>query len=216
LEGISVRGTLKQIRERLPYGFHEMQSAFYINGVVIILGYMVSDEELAIYKSIQLVVVPVSIFPLIASQVLLKQLSSPTNDPNAATKTFRKFQRYCLGVGAIFVSSAFLFKDELIGVFYGAKFSEIQYVNTLLVIFLFTFLLRFVSSMYGALLTAKGRQGVRVYATTIMIITTSVGVVVFTKHFGVVGAAYANGVSILLLLFIYAIYAEKRLLGVKC
>ena len=97
------------IKERAPYGFHELQSALYLNAIIIIMGFLVKDEDLAIYRSIQIIIVPISIFPMIFSQVLLKQLSENIDNRESFNLLFRKFLFVALLTGC-FCLLCFIFK----------------------------------------------------------------------------------------------------------
>ena len=79
------------IKDRVPYGFHELQSALYLNAIIIIMGFLVKEQDLALYRSIQIIIVPISILPMIFSQVLLKQLTENIDNSVYFNKLFRKF-----------------------------------------------------------------------------------------------------------------------------
>ena len=100
----------------------------------------------------------------------------------------------------------------LVYLFYGNKFNELNYINELLLIFAVTYLFRFVSANYGVLITAKDKQKIRVYATSALIIVTVVSTIILTKSIGIIGAAYANAISYFVIMIIYVVYSEFKLL----
>lgn len=200
------------IKERAPYGFHELQSALYLNAIIIIMGFLVKDEDLAIYRSIQIIIVPISILPMIFSQVLLKQLSENIKNIKYFKSLFRKFAlvAFVSGLALFFL---FYFQGSwIVNLFYGNKFDELNYINELLLIFAVTYIFRFVSANYGVLITAKDKQKIRVYATSVLVIVTVVSTIILTKSMGIIGAAYANAISYFVIMIIYVVYSEIKLL----
>ncbi|MDA1284684.1 MAG: oligosaccharide flippase family protein [Proteobacteria bacterium] len=200
------------IKERAPYGFHELQSGLYMNAIIIIMGFLVKDEDLAIYRSIQIIIVPISIFPMIFSQVLLKQLSENIENREYFNQLFRKFLFVSLFTGFILFMIFYFQGDWIVKMFYGNKFIDLDYINELLLIFASTYLFRFVSVNYGVLITARDKQKIRMYATSALIVVTIVSTILLTKSMGIIGAAYANAISYLFLMLVYVIYAEIKLL----
>ena len=204
------------VKERAPYGLHELQSALYLNAVIIIMGLLVKDEELAIYRSIQIIIVPISIFPMIFSQVLLKQLAEHAEETAYFRSLFRKFLYIAILIGVVLFSLFYFGGNWIVNLFYGDKFSDIDYILELLLIFASTYLFRFVSANYGVLITAKNKQKIRMYATSALIVVTIVSTVILTKSMGLLGAAYANAISYLFIMIVYMLYAEINLLRIKC
>jgi len=200
------------IKERAPYGFHELQSALYLNAIIIIMGFLVKDEDLAIYRSIQIIIVPISIFPMIFSQVLLKQLSENIDNRESFNLLFRKFLFVALLTGLLLFTLFYFQGNNIVDLFYGNKFQGLNYINELLLIFASTYLFRFVSANYGVLITARDKQKIRVYATSALIVVTIVSTILLTKSMGIIGAAYANAISYLFLMLVYVVYAEIKLL----
>lgn len=200
------------IKERLPYGFHELQSALYLNAIIIIMGFLVREEDLAIYRSIQIIIVPISIFPMIFSQVLLKQLSDNVENTQYFKNLFRKFLVVAFLTGLLLFTLFYFQGNNIVDLFYGDKFIELTYVKELLLIFASTYLFRFVSANYGVLITAKNKQRIRVYATSALIVVTIVSTVLLTESMGVIGAAYANAISYMFIMIVYIVYSEIKLL----
>lgn len=200
------------IKERAPYGFHELQSALYLNAIIIIMGFLVKDEDLAIYRSIQIIIVPISILPMIFSQVLLKQLSENIENIKYFKSLFRKFSLVAFVSGLALFFLFYLQGSWIVNLCYGNKFNELNYINELLLIFAVTYLFRFVSANYGVLITAKDKQKIRVYATSTLVIVTVVSTIILTKSMGIIGAAYANAISYFVIMIIYVVYSEFKLL----
>lgn len=176
------------------------------------MGFLVKEQDLALYRSIQIIIVPISILPMIFSQVLLKQLTENINNRVYFNKLFRKFLLFALMTG-LFLFTLFYFNGDLIiKLFYGERFDEIEYINQLLLIFASTYLFRFISANYGVLITAKDKQKIRMYATSALIVVTVTTTILLTKSLGVLGAAYANAISYFFIMVVYIIYSEIKLL----
>lgn len=200
------------IKERVPYGFHELQSALYINAIIIIMGFLVKDKDLAIYRSIQIIIVPISILPMIFSQVLLNQLSENLDNIKYFKSLFRNFSLVAIASGFALLFLFYFQGSWIVDLFYGNRFDELNYTNELLLIFALTYLFRFVSANYGVLITAKDKQKIRVYATSILVVVTVVSTIILTKYMGIIGAAYANAISYFVIMIIYVLYSEIKLL----
>jgi len=200
------------VKERAPYGFHELQSALYLNAIIIIMGLLVKDEELAIYRSIQIIIVPISILPMIFSQVLLKLLSENIENIEYFKKLFRQFLMIAILIGVLLFALFYFQGNWIVNLFYGDKFIELDYILELLLIFVSTYLFRFVSANYGVLITAKNKQKIRMYATSALIVVTIFSTIILTKTMGIIGAAYANAISYLFIMIVYVVYAEINLL----
>lgn len=210
--GKLVKGLRAFVKERTPYGFHELQSALYLNAIIIITGLIVNEEDLAIYRSIQIIIVPISIFPMIFSQVLLKQLSENIENKNYFKKLFRKFLYVAIITGILLFTLFYFQGSGIVNLFYGDKFSQLTYITELLLIFASTYLFRFVSANYGVLITAKNKQKIRMYATSALVLVTIISTITLTKSMGIVGAAYANAISYLFIMLVYVVYSELNLL----
>ncbi len=202
----------KFIRKRTSYGLHELQSVLYVNATILVLGFVVREEDLAIYKSLQIIIVPFSILPMIFSQVLLKQLTEHIVNNKNIKKLFRVFLVITTLIGAFLFVIFYYFGEQIIYLFYGNKFLNLAYVKEIILLFTIAYFFRFVSANYGVLITARNKQNIRVYATGILILITIFGTIILTKYYGIVGAAYANVISYFTIMFIYVVYSEFKLI----
>ena len=200
------------IKERSSYGFHELQSALYLNAIIIIMSFLVEDKDLAIYRSIQIIIVPISILPMIFSQVLLNQLSANLENIKYFKKIFRGFSLVAIASGLVLFFLFYFQSNWIVNLFYGNRFIDLHEVRELLLIFASTYLFRFVSANYGVLITARDKQRIRVYATSALIVVTVFSTIVLTKSLGIIGAAYANAISYFFIMLVYVLYSELNLL----
>jgi O-antigen/teichoic acid export membrane protein len=197
---------------RSSYGLHELQSVLYVNATILVLGFMVEEQDLAIYKSLQIIIVPFSILPMIFSQVLLKQLSEHLANNKSIRKLFRTFNITTAIIGAFLFVVFYYFGEDVIHLFYGDKLSSYASVKEIILLLTVAYFFRFLSANYGSLITANDRQRVRVYATGMLIIITIVATIILTNYMGIVGAAYANAIAYFSIMFVYATYSEIKLI----
>ncbi|MFT6728032.1 MAG: O-antigen/teichoic acid export membrane protein [Flavobacteriales bacterium] len=208
LKKADIKGGLRKFwNEKLPYGLHEMQSALYTHINIILLGFLVSDSDLGVFRSIQLLIVPVSILPSIFSQVQLNQLSQKMGNPKMYLKSFRMFMFGTMGIGAGIYVLYYFMGEPMIAWMYNNAF-DAELTSTLIVCFTFTFLFKFFSSNYGVLITSAGSQKVRVYVTFLSIVLSVSLTIIFAQTHGIIGAAFAMVAANLTILVCYAAYGE--------
>ncbi|MCB0761966.1 MAG: oligosaccharide flippase family protein [Flavobacteriales bacterium] len=205
------RGLKLYWKEKLPYGLHEMQGALYTHINIILLGFLVSDHDLGIYRSIQLLIVPVSILPSIFSQVQLNQLTQKIGNTPAFLKSFRLFAMATVGLGLGVYLVYFFAGEPLIGWMYNYEF-DASLSGTLITCFTLAFLVKFFSSNYGVLITSVGNQRVRVYVTFISIVLSVSLTLIFAQTHGIIGAAYAMVAANVAIFICYAAYGELIIL----
>jgi O-antigen/teichoic acid export membrane protein len=199
-------------RDRIPYGLHELQSALYMNAIILVLGFIVTNDQLATYRALQLIFVPIGIVPIIMSQVLLKVLSERVAESQFVVKTFNRFLIVSVVISVCFILLLVSYGKQLIGLMYSNEYQDSPFLLELIVVFSVSHLFRFVSANYGVLITAYGKQRIRAYATFLLVLTTVVGCILFVDRYGLVGAAYASALSYLCLMVVYSGYAEIFLL----
>ena len=205
------KGMREYWSEKLPYGLHEMQGALYTHVAILMLGFLVADEALGTYRSIQLLIVPVSILPSIFSQVALNQLTGKSDNPTAFVALFRKFLVLTSAMGIVILAVYLLVGATVIHWIYPNQFDP-ETVQVLLLCFSLTFCFKFISANYGVLITSGGRQRVRVWVTLGSIVVSVVLTLVLASAYGIVGAAIALAAANLLILLFYMAYGELAIL----
>lgn len=208
LKQADIKGGMREFwYEKLPYGLHEMQGALYTHINIILLGFLVSDSDLGVFRSIQLLIVPVSILPSIFSQVQFNQLSQKMGNPTMYLRSFRMFMFGTMGIGVVIYVLYYFLGEPMISWMYNNAF-DAELSSTLIVCFTLAFLLKFFSSNYGVLITSEGSQKIRVSVTLLSIILSVSLTLIFAKTLGIVGAAFAMVAANLTILVCYAAYGE--------
>jgi len=198
------------MKERIPFGLHEIQGAIYIHAILLILGFMVPEEQLAIYRSVQLFVTPVMMIPGIVAQVLLNKLSGLKEKPLEQLTFFRKFTGLVMVSGLMIGLIYFLFGAELIHSIYNERY-EFTLVQYLTYCFTAAFILRFFSANYGVILTSAGKQSIRVIMTFLSIVVSILMTYFLTAAIGLKGAALAAVCSFGVITVGYVTYCEAVL-----
>lgn len=212
LRQVSLRADLRKYwREKVPYGLHEVQGALYTHINIILLGFLVLDSDLGTFRSIQLLIVPVSILPSIFSQVQLNHLTKKLNDPADFKRAFRRFLLVTSGIGIAIFALYMLVGETVIHWVYNNKF-ESGLTWILIICFTLTFLFKFISSNYGVLITSAGNQKVRVYVTFLSIVISVVLTLWLANYYGIVGAAIAMAAAYFIIMLCYAAYGELVIL----
>ncbi|NQX91966.1 MAG: oligosaccharide flippase family protein [Flavobacteriales bacterium] len=206
----STEGFKEFWKEKRPFGLHEIQGAIYTHINIILLAFLLSSSDLGIFKSVQLLIVPVSILPSIFSQVALNKLSS-----NMKSDKFKPlFRKFLIGtsiLGGLIFLVFVLFGDSVITWIYQDKLQSAP-LALLILCFSGTFLLKFISSNYGILITAAGNQKFRVKITLASIIVSVALTLGLGYFWGMMGAAIAMVASNALILVAYAYYGELFIL----
>lgn len=199
--------TLSFFKERIPFGLHEIQSAIYIHVILLILGFMVPKEDLGMFRSVQLFITPISLLPSVVSQVTLSRLSSLKSKPLLQIKLFRKFLLAVTLAGLFFFAIYASIGGVFVNYVYNYRF-DISTVNYLILCFSGAFLLRFISSNYGVLITSAGKQSIRVLMTFLSIVVSVLTTYLLTKSMGVRGAGLAGVASYAVITIGYSMYCE--------
>ncbi|MGB1031675.1 MAG: lipopolysaccharide biosynthesis protein [Flavobacteriales bacterium] len=210
-EAIQVHELKAFWKEKLPFGLHELQGAIYTHINILILALLLTSADLGIFKSVQLLIVPVSILPSIVSQVALNQLSSKLKNKAEFLRTFRRFFLMSFLSGLIIFIVYMIFGEWVINWVYGTKLGTAP-IGILLLCFALTFLFKFISSNYGVLITSAGNQSFRVKITLASIVVSVSLTAVLGHFYGMKGAAIAMASANAVILMGYAIYGELFIL----
>lgn len=213
LKSIDVLKTFSNLvsifKSKSPYGIHSIQVTLYTNISYILLGFLVTPDLIGTYKALYLLALPASLIPGIFSQVLLQRLSETKGKHKEFKRIFRTFLFTLSLIGISLFLLYLLLGENIINLLYHDKISSSYHI--LIYIFLGTITMRFISSNYGILITAMGKQNIRVYVTFFSLTISTVLLFILTKRYSIIGASLANMSGYLLLLVCYFIYGELLL-----
>ncbi len=206
----SLRTVKESIKQRFSYGIHELQSILFSNLPFLMIGILMTSDDLGQYRAIYILILPLMILPVIISQVLLNQLTHTKDDTTIFKKTFRKFSLYTIFIGLLIMIFYFLFDTDILDMIYKNKF-ELETTLSLLSIFVITAFLWFVKSNYEVLLTSLEKQWLRVKVLWIVLILYPVLIFILPEHWTILKYAVAGLLTTLLMLLIYIFFAESEL-----
>lgn len=211
VEGITREEVKQFLKEKTPFGLHEWLSHLYTHAGFLLMGLLVVDHELAAYRSAYLLVIPVSILPGVFSQVLLQRFSPTKGISKEDRKLFRSFLAMIVLLSNVVFFAYFFGGATAANWFFGDKYPEGAF-EMLMPIMALTFAIQFVSSIYGVLLTAAGKQKFRVKITFLAIWVNIGCTALFVSLLGVKGGAIAHLAAVTTILLACVGYAERKLL----
>jgi len=207
---IFMKSIKESLKQRFSYGIHELQSILFSNLPFLMIGILVSSEDLGQYRAIYILIVPLLILPVIISQVLLNQLTYTKTDMPIYKMTFRKFSLYTLIIGLLIMIFYLLFGTDILNTIYKNKFSPKTSVP-LLSIFVITAFLWFIKSNYEVLLTSLGKQWLRVKVLWIVLILYPILIFILPEYWAILKYAIAGLITTLFMLLTYIFFAEIEL-----
>ena len=210
----SISEVQKSIKHRFSYGIHEFQSILFSNLPFLMIGTLMTANDLGQYRAIYILIVPLLILPVIISQVLLNQLTQTKTNMIVFKKTFRKVSLYTTLIGFFIMIFYFLFGTYILDIIYQDKFDSETAVS-LLTIFVVTAFLWFIKSNYEVLLTSLGKQWLRVKVLWTSLILFPLLVFIIPSSFGIIRYAYAGLITTLFMLIIYIWVSETKLWKIK-
>ena len=207
---VSLLKVQKSIKHRFSYGIHELQSILFSNLPFLMIGTLMTANELGQYRAIYILIVPLLILPVIISQVLLNQLTQAKTDMAIFKKTFRKISLYTILIGFSIMIFYFLFTTYILNTIYNDKF-DFESSASLLTIFTLTAFIWFIKSNYEVLLTSLGKQWLRVKVLWLTLILYPVLIFILPKNWHIFKYASAGLLTALFILVVYVFYSEIEL-----
>ncbi|MDH7605874.1 MAG: polysaccharide biosynthesis C-terminal domain-containing protein, partial [Melioribacter sp.] len=165
----------------------------------ILLGFIKQEESVGIYQAVFRLI----LFPLIIPEIFINSFMPVLAklfkiDPLNWVKLSVILYKIFMFIGLIFGIFFFIYSDIIINIIYGYdKYSE---SISILKIFSFIIIVRFLSEVYGLMLTTSENQKARMY---IVIVATLINIIInlfFIPNFGIIGAAIT---SLITNLFVY-------------
>jgi O-antigen/teichoic acid export membrane protein len=200
----SIKNIKTLYRSRLYYGFQEIQTAIYGQSSMIILFYLLTTELYGVYRSLLILVMPISLISYSMTQVFINYLKK---DIKNIKIRFRKIFLFSFIV-SIFIISIFLLFEEYM-------FNCIQlnyfYKNIYLILIIGT-ALKILMTSYIALLVVLDMQKVRFYANLIGALFLLISLFLFVKQDDLFNSVLIYTLSIIIVFLIKFIYSEKELI----
>lgn len=158
------------LKERWNFGFHEILSILFKNLEFVFITLIFSNEILGDYRAIYNIVVPISLIPVIISQVLFSQLTRAHGNINDLINIFMKFIPLTCGIAVLLIVLHVVFSDLIFKILYKNLYTSKENYY-LLYIFLANMFIYFVKSNIEVFMTSLGLQKERVKILKICLIS---------------------------------------------
>ena len=196
-----------EIQDGLPYAIHIGVGSILLNIDTVILKEFVSDTEIGIYQAGMRALGACTIGLGILNSVLIPKLSNLIeNDKQKLLSVSTKLNYLSILLGgsiAIFIN---IFSDQLIYIIYGEEFAELSEYVFYFSIIIF---LRYLSVLYGAILTISNLQKIRTYCVSFALILILFLDLFMIPKYKINGALYVLIVAHIILLICYFFYSYK-------
>ncbi len=190
-----------------PYGIHILFGVIYFQIDTVMLESMRGNYEVGIYQAAIKIIIIGCVFSAIIQNSFLPTISRLFSESfNYMIQVSIKMNIYLLTIGFALGVFVFMSSEKIILLVYG---NEYLIANKVLKLLSLLIILRFASTSFGVILTACGKQKLRMYSTIIAaIVNISLNFFFITK-FGYFGAAIATVLTNILLLVLYFIFVYK-------
>lgn len=161
---------------------------------IFVLGKMVTDGQLGIYNlATSLAYIPYTIFEMVMGQLLLPMFSTIQNDVAQLGAVYTRVTRIVILVFFPFAALLACFASPLLNLAYGKAYTGATTVFQVLTISLG---LRMVGLVSSSVFFAIGKPSLFRFSTIMRFVVIGAAIVPLIKVFGTVGAALANGASL--------------------
>jgi len=179
------------LRDGFPYGVHTAASVLYVSIDTLVLEAYRGHAAVGIYQAGMRLVFASMFAPEILTSGLFPSFAKALarNDTGSAVTLARVMNRYMVLVGGTIVVALALVPDAVRGVLFGRAYSS---VDSLLIWFGVVIVFRYVSSTYGAVITAAGAQSQRTMVGILAMLLSLGANLVLIPRFGIAGAVVAS------------------------
>jgi len=190
-------------KDRLYYGLQEIQTAISGQSSMIILFYLLTVELYGTYRSLFILIMPLSLISYSMTQVFINYLKK---DLDNIKSRFRKILLFSIIVIFLIALFFILFKDFLLDLIrLNNNYEELYYT------LLFGTVLKILMTGYISLLVVLDMQKVRFYANLTGASFLLIALFTYVNQTDLYNAILIYSLSILIILFIKIIYGEKAL-----
>ena len=198
---------LVELKENIPFAVHFALGTLYFTIDTAILRYFVSEQDIGLYQASIRFAMAATLPVALTNTVLLPQFIRLLEHLPEFEKQAIKFNRIVLIFGIVAPIIMLLMFDLLVTILFGTKFIEIK---TLLIPILCIVGLRYISSIWGILLTVRGKQTLRVTALAITFLIVLIGNYFIAPSYGIWGAAYVMVAAHVALLLLYGYFIRRE------
>lgn len=191
---------LKDVKEFLSFGLYVvgngMVSTMATQIDVLLIGKLLGTEALGLYSiAKELILRPSQLINPIVTKVAFPLMSKVNHDINEVKRLYLKLVNYVSSVNFPIYVATIILAPEIITVFLGEKWLEIVPLFQVLAIWA---LLRSRDNPIGSLVMALGKPQYEMYWNISMMVYMPI-MIYIAAHFGIIGIAYGNLLSVVIL-----------------
>nr|WP_319536026.1 oligosaccharide flippase family protein [uncultured Vibrio sp.] len=194
-------------RQLVPFALSDGIRVAQAHMFILIVGWLLSTSDAGQFKVVQSLVLFLQLPATVLITVLAPEISKYCNkDLERVNENIKNSKRLNILCSLLGVVGVYLFSSELINFAFGEQYNV---VSKLLLIIAMCF---FVSSFFGfgdVVLNMTGKGELVLKLSIIILLITIMIAVIFMKYYGVLGAAYSFGISIILQRILFYAVARK-------
>jgi len=195
----------KSLKERGYYGFQDILTATFVQGGLLIMPLLITEELYGKYRGILLIAAPFSLINLGVSQVLLQNI---TGKPVIKIKQFfHKVQLISIPLLIFILCGLFYFREFILKII--SKTSLNQDTQWAFIVICLIILTSFIYSGYEMVIVALNKQKYRFWIMFIGAIANLISIYLLLPKFGLVGALLTNLISSTIVVLSLTFITEK-------
>lgn len=159
--------------KRFFYAAHELSSILLTNFPILFIGYFFTQEKVAMYKAVQVLIIPVLFISTALMQVFVGQLSAHVSNIKEYEQKIKKSLLYIIAIVLTIGFFGYIFSGYVFEFVYENKFDWESTSDLFYVLFLFS-LIGILRGFLEASITALGHQNIRFYTIVCLLFLVSV------------------------------------------
>lgn len=207
-----MRSAVSDIRQdaaaNFPYFIHFTLGMLYLNLDTILLRYFVSDQDVGLYQAGIRLALAATLPVALSNTVLLPRFARDHAGERKGRPTETRYFLFFLLGGSAIAAILALFGPQIVWLLYGDAFEPLV---DLMPAFALVVFLRYLGAVHGTLLSASGRQRLRVAALGATLVFLLGADFYVMPRYGIEGAAWVQVAAHTLLIGCYFAFARIRL-----
>ncbi|MDT0294658.1 lipopolysaccharide biosynthesis protein [Mesonia ostreae] len=195
----------RSLNERGYYGFQDILTATFVQGGMLIMPLLISEELYGKYRGILLITAPFALINVAVSQVLLQNITGKSLEE--IKSFFHKLQLISIPALLLILCSLFYFRETILKII--SKISLTEETQVAFIIISLMILFSFIYSGYEMVIVALNRQKYRFWIMFLGAITNIISIYLLLPKYGLIGALLTNLISSVIVVISMAYIAEK-------
>lgn len=193
----------------LPYALQVGLGAIYLNIDSILIKYYLDDYSLGIYQAGMRILGAYMLLLVLFNNVLLPRFSNLSNNAVLLLREAKIYNYLIIISSCIVLFTLNIFGEAIISLIYGEKY---YYLNNYIFLFSIVIILRYLSIIYGNMLTACGEQKIRtriIFSSLVIIILLNIWLIPTYKLYGALFTLIIAHIFILIL-YVSKVYKKFK------